>query len=234
MDALKVILEGDMTSFRYPHFAQGVHPTYEMPPPATLYGQLCSVLGYFIEPDALQFAIHFRYQTKFTDYEHLHFFGKKPKMNPFERELLYRPRLTLYLAVRRPHVIDLQSLASAYRSPRYAVTLGRSQDLMIITRVQPITLRPDKRAYYAGTLLALTDSAEIGGRSYAVNMPQYINEKREAFWNQYAILPDTPRPIVYPDDTFTMRDDFNIWIDPSEPHPDRADVYRGIIWHEWA
>ena len=68
----KVVMSGTVTSFRYPHFIQGVQPTYEMPPPSTLYGHLCSATGRYEPPDDLEFAIHFTYAAKQRDIEHTH------------------------------------------------------------------------------------------------------------------------------------------------------------------
>jgi len=61
MEALKVTAEGLTTSFRYPHFVQGVQPTYEMPPPATVYGLVCGVLGEWFDPRGVRFALHFTF-----------------------------------------------------------------------------------------------------------------------------------------------------------------------------
>ncbi|MCX8024170.1 MAG: CRISPR-associated protein Cas5, partial [Thermanaerothrix sp.] len=72
MKVLKIIAEGITTSFRYPHFMQVIQPTFEMPPPATIYGHICSALGYWVEPEGIEFAYHFTYQTKFDDLEHIH------------------------------------------------------------------------------------------------------------------------------------------------------------------
>ena len=223
MQVLKIVAEGMITSFRYPHFVQGVHPTFEMPPPATIYGHVCSAVGEFIEPDRTRFAYHFTYDAKFFDYEHLHFFGKEPKMNPFNRELLFNPRLTLYLS-------DI-SLEPHFASPRYPVVLGRSQDLMTYTSIEMITLQRAKQAYFTGTILNLDDAREIGGRTYAVTMPRFLNVDRQPIWAQYAVLrgmQEYPRK-----DGFRFRDDFEIWIDPSVPHPYKDHLYRGVLWHTW-
>jgi len=45
MRVLKVVAEGPITSFRYPHFMQQIHPSFQMPPPATIYGHISSALG---------------------------------------------------------------------------------------------------------------------------------------------------------------------------------------------
>ena len=72
MQALRIEIVGDVTSFRYPHFMWGVQPTFEMPPPATIYGHICSVVGEWIAPEGLRFAYHFTHEGKFNDLEHIH------------------------------------------------------------------------------------------------------------------------------------------------------------------
>jgi CRISPR-associated protein Cas5t len=226
MLALKIVAEGLVTSFRYPHFVQGVHPTFDMPPPATIYGCVCGVIGELIPPDATRFAYHFSYQAKFVDYEHLHFFGREAKMNPFRRELLFKPRLTLYL--------DNIELAPYFRSPRYAVTLGRAQDLMTCQVPEIIELQEAERRFYSGTLLTLPDAAVIGGPSFAVTMPRYIDEQRRPLWGQYGVLPDSPRPPIYPaPQEIAVGGTLERWIDPTAQHPYERGLYRAVVWHTW-
>lgn len=238
MRVLKVVVEGMVTSFRYPHFLVGIHPTYEMPPPATIYGHICSAVGEFIPPNATQFAYHFSYQERFKDYEHLHFFSEKAKskddkakMSPQTRELLFKPRLTLYLSN-----IDLLPY---FQSPFYPVVLGRAQDLMTYTRVEIIELQRAEQTFYTGTLLTLMQSAQIGGHSFAVQMPRYIDENRRTYWGQYAVLPDEKgvTPVVYPSrESLSFENNtIDIWIDPQTDarHPYKRDLQRGVIWHDW-
>lgn len=228
MQVLKVVAEGLVTSFRYPHFVQGVHPTFEMPPPATIHGHISSAVGRLIAPDETDFAYHFRFETQFEDYEHLHFFGKSPKMNPFRRKLLFRPRLTLYLTN--------ISFEERFKSPQYAVVLGRSQDVMTYTDVRVIELHQSERAFFDGALLSLMESARIGGRAYAVTMPRYLTERRQPTWGQYAVLSASDRPPIYPDDAAFAEPGFApFWVDP-EPdaaHPFISGLQRGILWRRW-
>lgn len=227
MNALKVIMEGLTASFRYPHFLQGVQPTFEMPPPATLYGLVCAMVGDNVARDLTRYAVHFSYQTKFYDYEHLHFFGREPKMNPFKREMLFMPKLTLYL--------DNVELEAYVRSPAYAISLGRSQDLMTITHLEQISVQEAETAFFDGTLLTLEDAAEVGGQTYAVTMPRFIDEARQAEWAQFSVLPHTPRPRIYPDSGEGIIFGGRSWsVDPSEPHPFIEGVYRAIVWHNWS
>ncbi len=234
MRVLKIVAEGFTTSFRYPHFVQGVHPTYKMPPPATIYGHICSVVGDYFDPQSTRFAYHFQYEAEFTDYEHLHFFGKEAKMNPFKRDQLFRPRLTLYL--------DNLDFEPSFRHPRYAVGLGRAQDLMTYTSISAVELVESERAFFDGTLLSLADAPYIGGRFYAVTMPRFIDEHREPSWGQYAILPHSDKPPVYPAingqsdqfDQFNLgKPSFPIWVDPEETTLYPAETYRGVVWHTW-
>lgn len=252
MQALKVVAEGLTTSFRYPHFVQGVHPSFEMPPPATLYGHICSAFGGYFDPQRTRFAFHFQYDAKFMDYEHLHFthdgaylnakdrpleqilkedFGwsfKRASIQPFNREQLFRPRLTLYL--------DDLTLEEYFRYPRFPVALGRAQDLITYTSIKTIELIPAQRAYYDGTLFSLEDAPFIDGRFYAVTMPRFIDENRVPTWGQYAVLPHTDKPSVYPSQRAGFNigtPSFEILVDEQEPHPYEEDLFRGVVWHTW-
>jgi CRISPR-associated protein Cas5t len=181
LTVLRVIAEGPVTSFRYPHFAQGVHPTFEMPPPATIYGHTCSALGGWIDsPDAIRFGYTFTHRGKFEDYEHLHFEGQ---LNPFVRHLLFEPRLALYL-----DYPDLETLCRAFRSPYYPVALGRSQDLMAYTSVDIVTLEPAEQAYFEGTLLPPDLAPHIGGSTVTLTMARYVDEHRHPTWGSYSML----------------------------------------------
>lgn len=180
MKILKVVAEGLTTSFRYPHFMLGVQPTFEMPPPATIYGHVCSVLGEWIDPVNVIFAINFSYQARFNDIEHIHMLGpssgklkhtNKPKVlegkiNPFTREQLFRPRLVLYL--NRPEWLD------KFMQPAYPVALGRTQDLFTYTSVEVIEAHESDRAYIEKTL-APYDYSLRTAKGIAVLMPRYID-----------------------------------------------------------
>jgi CRISPR-associated protein Cas5t len=230
MRAIRIQAEGLTASFRYPHLVQGIQPTYEMPPPATIYGHICSAVGELIDPEMTRFAYYFSYETRFFDYEHLHFFGKQPKMNPFNREMLFKPRLTLYL--------DNLNLLDYFRSPRYAVILGRAQDLMTYTEVKEVELEPAERAFYSGTLLPLSAAPTIGGRFVAATMPRFIDADRQTEWGQYALLPDSDKPPIYPsrEDFRVPLKDFPVMVDSegiTNKHPYLKDIFRGVVWHTW-
>jgi CRISPR-associated protein Cas5t len=236
MRVLKVVAEGLTTSFRYPHFMQQVHPSYQMPPPATIYGHIASALGEWFDPAGVQFAYHFTHQGSVQDMEHIIVLGAAtgklpdtsiPKVlegnvNPFQRELLFQPRLTLY--INRPE------WESAFRSPRYAVVLGRSQDLFSYTQVEVVNLQSAERAYFEHTLLPHTMAIKVG-RGVTVLMPRYLDNTRNRAptFSRYVILQER----VYSDKfyTFDAAGPSMYWIDPSAPVNENAPL--GLTFHSF-
>lgn len=237
LPVLRVEVVGTVTSFRYPHFAQGFQPTFEMPPPSTIYGHICSAVGDYIAPDSLEFGYHFTHAGKFIDYqEHLHF-SDPTQPFPFNRELLYNPALTLYLTDTR--------LIDAFRSPYYPVVLGRSQDLMTYRRVEIIELAAADEGYFEHTLLPLDIAPQLSQPTVAVTMPRYLDPRRRPTWGQYALLqtraewPQQSRP----DDDDWDTDDTALtfegaptgwWVDPtSPPHPKYPSLRRIVPLHRF-
>jgi len=212
MLALKVVAEGYVTSFRYHDFMWEKQPTYEMPPPATIYGHICSAVGDWIDPSGVRFAYHFTYRAKFEDLEHIWTWDDKLKREtskPFRRELLFQPRLILYL--NRP------DLEQAFRSPVYPVVLGRSQDLFSYVSVETVTLAQVDSAYFEHTLLPYNVNRHTSA-GYAITLPRYLDYERSR-------TPDFGRYFVVKDRIDT-RTDFmwfgerpiqHYWIDPTSP-----------------
>lgn len=224
MRVLKVIAEGLTTSFRYPHFMQQIHPTFPMPPPATIYGHIASALGKWFDPAGVKFAYHFTYASKVKDIEHIIVLSPKtgklfkgsdiPKVlegnvNPFDRELLFQPRLTLY--INRPE------WESAFRSPRYAVVLGRSQDLFTYTDVEVLELAQSPHAYFEHTLLPYS-ATRYTNRGFALLMPRYLDyiRKRQPTFARYFVVQerlDSETDFLW----FGEKSEQLYWIDPTTP-----------------
>jgi CRISPR-associated protein Cas5t len=226
-EVLKIVVEGTVTSFRYPYFVQGIHPTFKMPPPATIYGHVCSAVGEYISPARTRFAYHFTYESSFQDYEHLLFFptdGDKPPLKPAVRELLFRPRLTLYLTD--------TSLEPYFRHPEYAVSLGRSQDLMTYTEVRRMVVEPADAMFFEHTLLPLEQAPRIGQYAYTVTMPRYIDPRRRATNAQYAVI---TTPVTFREGEAFSFEGQSAELFVADPEVVRGDsgLPRGIIWHDW-
>ncbi len=232
MHVLKVVAEGITTSFRYPHFMQQIHPSFPMPPPATIYGHICSALGAWFDPQGVRFAYHFTYAGKTRDVEHIILLGRSSgrlpgtrtpkvlegKVNPFEREVLFRPRLTLY--INRPE------WETAFRSPRYAVALGRSQDLFTYTYVGTVELTQAERAYFEHAL-APHEMALRTASGVTVVMPRFLDyaRNRAPTFERYVVLQER----VFSDDfyRFGAQPDALYWVDPTTPEVKGA--HRGVI-----
>jgi CRISPR-associated protein Cas5t len=234
MEVLKIVAEGLTTSFRYPHFMQGVQPTFEMPPPATIYGHICSALGEWAPPEGIKFAYHFTYKAKFDDVEHVHILtsssGKLPgtklpkvmsgSVNPFKRTVLFRPRLILY--INKPEWED------AFLSPSYPVVLGRSQDLFTYTMVSKVKLSLTNNAYFEHTL-APYRMAQQTGRGYAALMPRFLDYGcgRRPTFGRYVVLGRR----VYAADFIRHQEqtEEKYWVDPVSPV--EKDVQLGLLFH---
>lgn len=238
LPVLRIQMVGAVTSFRYPHFVQGFQPTFLMPPPSTIYGHICSAVGDYIPPQTTQFGYHFSHEGKFIDYqEHLHF-SDPIQPFPFNRELLFNPVLTLYLT-------DL-SLEAAFRSPRYPVVLGRSQDLMTYVEVKRVELKRAETGYFEHTLLPLSMAPRLKEATIAVTMPRYLDPRRRPAWGQYAMLqtralwPQALRELdEYDDDDdgdilSFEGDPVTLWVDPDSPtHPRQPQAQRAIWFHSF-
>lgn len=236
MEVLKVVAEGITTSFRYPHFMQGIQPTFEMPPPATIYGHICSALGTWFDPTGVQFAIHFTYQAQFEDLEQTYMLsaasGRLPESdepqvmggigNPFKRGILFLPRLVLY--VNRPAWLN------AFRSPRYAVALGRSQDLFAYRSVEIVRLERSKRAYLEHTL-APYSFARRTAQGVVVLMPRFLDYERNRHpaFGRYIVL----HRRVHSRDLlrFAGEEELSFWVDPTSPAMEGD--HLGLLFHTW-
>lgn len=234
MRVLKVVAEGLTTSFRYPHFMLQKHPTFEMPPPATIYGHIASALGHWFDPAGVLFAYHFTFEAQVTDLEHIILLspasGKlkgtnidkvlEGNINPFERQLLYRPRLTLY--------INQPDWESAFRSPYFSVVLGRSQDLFSYTRISVIELQQSGSAYFEHTLLPYSAN-RYTNRGYAILMPRYLDYENMRFPNfeRYFIVHER----IYSKDFiwFGEKPPEQYWIDPESA--EIMDTHLGLMFH---
>jgi len=238
MRVLKIVAEGLTTSFRYPHFMMGAQPTYEMPPPATLYGHVAGALGEWFDPQGVRFAVRFEFRRKQTDVETTYLLtpssGKLPgnaslpkvlegAPNPFNREVLFFPRLTLYL--NRPEWVE------AFRHPRYAVCLGRSQDLFTYRQVEVVDLAQPAEVVLEHTLLPYT-YASYTAAGQSVLMPRWIDytQRRFPVFERYVVLHrrvHTRQFLRFPGQP--PLDPW--WADPTEESLEGS--LPGVVWLSW-
>lgn len=222
MRVLKIVAEGLTTSFRYPHFIQQMQPTFPMPPPATIYGHIASALGKWFDPLNVRFAYHFTYSAKVKELEHTILLTpsagklkgtKCPKVlegrvNPFDREILFQPRLTLYL--NQPDWLPF------FLSPHFTVVLGRSQDLFTYTSIELLELERAGSAYFEHTLLPYSTTRHTN-RGYAVLMPRYVDywAGRRPYFSRYFIIQERIHNNQFL--WFGTKPQEQYWIDPTTP-----------------
>lgn len=243
MRVLKVVAEGITTSFRYPHFMQGIQPSFEMPPPATIYGHVCSALGEWFDPNGVEFAYHFTHAGACDDVEHIHILSTKPEdwpkrqgmkeagwahpiavggaVNPFKRQMFFKPRLTLYL--------NKPEWENAFRSPHYTVVLGRSQDLFTYTNVSVVELERAERAYFEHTL-APYQASLMTAMGNVTLMPRYLDyyNKRRPTFARYVILKRRVTELMQ-FEGLNLQNDF--WTDPTAPRVEELPL--GLWFHSW-
>lgn len=204
----RVTVEAPVVSFRYPHFLIGRQPSFDMPPPSTVYGHIASALGEW-PSFPVEFAYHFHSRSRGSDLEHQHIINRtsgkfpgdipdplwrppeRPKGKKFTKKEL-QPRLLEKTteAVVQPHLrdflfgitwtlyLDPPELAEAFRSPVFPVVLGRSQDLACVVSVEMVTLDAAPVGYFERTLLPIELRQRTAWGVTAL-MPRYIGPPPE-------------------------------------------------------
>lgn len=248
MRCLKIKMDGITASFRYPHFIWGRQPTFEAPPPATIYGMICSAVGEWLDPNSIQFAYSFSFSEKLEDLEHVHavqfgkgtftYLGKKysknieGNINPLRREFLFRPEMTLYL--------DRLDLEPFFWEPRYPMTFGRSQDLLFIKSISTIELMKETKVYLEKTILPWEYRPYVT-KGISLMMPKYIDydEDRRADLANYVLLTDRVYDGLHGSGYRDLHTQLmignnevrNYWIDV-ESNKDH-DCFQGVVFHSF-
>lgn len=250
MMVLKVTAEAVTASFRYPHVQIGKLPTYDLPPPATIYGHLAGVVGDWFEPDGLEFAYIFEHRGKGVDVETgqpIERGSQKYTLkrrgwnfpvnvtcepNPQRREFLLRPRLTLFL--KGPKAL-LDRLHESFLNPVYAYILGRSQDLATCLDVHWVDLAESDQVFFSHTILPYSWRPWVCPGT-TVQLPKGINYRREREPDFEVYLQILWPPLkLYPGSQDTISRDrlpATFLIDPSEKRDFLGrSLFRGLFFH---
>jgi len=204
----KVTIEAPVVSFRYPHFLIGRQPSFDVPPPSTIFGHVASALGEWPSLP-IHFAYAFQSRGRARDLEHQQIIsrtsGKLPGdvVDPLWRPPMPAPGKKLTKKAQQPRLLektteavvqpherdflfdarlelylDPPELAEAFRSPTFTVVLGRSQDLACVQRVEIVDLSPATQGYVERTILP----GELRSRlpwGVTTLMPRYIGPAPE-------------------------------------------------------
>lgn len=154
LDGMRIILTAYTASFRVPSF-MGHQLMLPVPPLSTIYGLLSAAAGRWVLPDEVPWlAFRCDYEGKATDLEAIFTVKRKKPIeearfvgrNVLQREFLAMPCLTVYLP---------PEWGAPFRTPRYALLLGRTQDVAGVESIASVTLEPVKEGEVSGVLLPL-------------------------------------------------------------------------------
>lgn len=143
MHLFRVQISGWTASFRYPNLISGYQPTLPAPPISTVLGLLNAAAGEYLSHQQLTLGYYFEYDSKFKDLETIYQFGGtgsqrlKAKSNVMLREVLFNPRLYLYL--------QDEELADYLRQPQYQLLLGRMNDLASVDSIDEVELQEQSK-----------------------------------------------------------------------------------------
>jgi CRISPR-associated protein Cas5t len=148
MKALRILIEGWVTSFRYPAFISGFQPSLPVPPLSTIYGLISAAKGDLVTPEDLSVGYIFTHRSKAVDLETIYeLSGLKGKSNVIKREFLVDPKLYLY--------VDDPSYEKYFKTPHYPLLLGRSTDLVTVSQTKQINLDKMSNVKLGKTILPL-------------------------------------------------------------------------------
>ncbi|MCS7065212.1 MAG: CRISPR-associated protein Cas5 [Fimbriimonadales bacterium] len=170
LDAIRIVLTAYTASFRVPGFV-GHQLTLPVPPLSTIYGLIAAAAGRWVPPDEVEWlAYRCEYVGKATDLEAI-FTVERPKpdeaarfatRNVIQREFLSLPRLTLYLPPK---------WEAPFRRPRYALLLGRTQDVAGVESLTQVALQPVDEGEVSGVLLPLELILQNSAPAWLQNLP---------------------------------------------------------------
>ncbi|QIB27297.1 type I-B CRISPR-associated protein Cas5b [Caloranaerobacter azorensis] len=168
MRCLRVIISGWTASFRYPIFISGFQPTISVPPLSTLYGLLSAAKGELVTPKDTNIGYVFTSESKFVDLETIYELDKnlKAKSNIMKREILFKPKLYLYLS-------NLE-MKEYFKKPRYQLLLGRSSDICIVEDISEIELIDNRENIKIGNTILPFPMEGINGVIQA--LPTYFTD----------------------------------------------------------
>lgn len=250
--ALKIKMSAITSSFRYPHVMVGKIPTFDMPPPATIYGHICGVAGEWLDPSMIEFSYDFKYKGKCLDKELVHVMSisanskfeyekiiyKKNidgNTNVQEKEFLFNPEMVLYIKTSEEL---LARLYDKFNNIEYSYILGRSQDLATCHSVEKINLEENKECFFENTILSW-DLRKKTSKGSPVLMPKYIdyNNYREPTFEKYLQI-SKGEILFYPDiNDFLFleneeQDSFFVDESISKINNDK-EYFKGIYFHNF-
>ncbi len=212
-NGVRVVLTAYTASFRVPSFV-GHQLTLPVPPLSTIYGLLSSAAGRWVPPDEVAWlAFRCNYESKAVDLEAIYQFERSdesavpaPKPYPKTRTVLNREFLTMpHLALYLP-----PEWAARFLRPRYALLLGRTQDVASVECVKPVTLEPVAEGEVSGVLLPLELVVQNNAPAWLHNLPIAITDephRRLLGMRVFGVVDARRRPAQVRAQDWLVRDD---------------------------
>lgn len=172
-DAIRVTLTAYTASFRAPPFI-GHQLTLPVPPLSTVFGLLSAAKGEWVLPDyipwlayrceyeAMEWDLEFIVQIERGGPEQVPQVRRPDTYTILRRQFLAFPKLTLYLP------LDWET---PFRRPRYALLLGRTQDVATVEEIASTTLEPVREGEVGGVLLPIEIIMKTGAPAWLHNLP---------------------------------------------------------------
>ncbi len=165
------------------------HRTYYVPPKTALVGLLGAAIGLEdaelvdLYDSILTNAILADYYGTASDLWLITKLktGGEPETSPIIREMLIEPQYWIYYAV-RDSKIDLDKIANAFNDPIFALSLGRSDELIEVKKIMKVDLQHDTNEYFRNTILPFNYKDFFGGyeklslrKGQTFNLPQILS-----------------------------------------------------------
>jgi CRISPR-associated protein Cas5t len=208
LDAIRITLTAYTASFRVPSLV-GHQLTLTVPPLSTVYGLLSATAGRWVLPESVAWlAYRCAYESKATDLEAIQTVERsQPQQTPrfvqrdvIVREFLSMPRLTLYLP---------PDWETHFCRPRYALLLGRTQDVATVETITRTTLESLDLGEMSGVLLPLELVLQNHAHAWLHNLPiAFTNEPQRRLLGvqRFGVVDAQQRPATVHSPEWLVRD----------------------------
>lgn len=160
MQAVHISIRGSFNSFRIPSGIR-YHRTYHVPTKPTLIGLLGAAIGLEdVELPNLFNSVNTNavldsYSGIATD---LWLITKlktqgEPESSPIMREMLFEPKYSIYYSISDSSTTSLDEIVDSFTNPVFALSLGRSDEMIEVKEVTKINLRSTSDGYFRNTIL---------------------------------------------------------------------------------
>jgi len=182
MRFLKIKCQGAFNSYRQPDF-HTYHKTLPLPPKTTIAGLMGSALGISPSEVNTEWLLTERFkmgivgsangqandlwQIRKYESKQIKSYQTGKESTPYKtavivRELLYQSKITLYLYFENGDDYDL--LKQAFLSPKWALSLGREDELIKIISIEDVELNLIEEEYQLKETVVAADLAELNYR----------------------------------------------------------------------